>query len=315
MRVLVTGANGFVGRHLVAALRARGHAVAGAGHLGDAGSAGVLDHGLDLADFENVRGVLAATKPEAVVHLAGRAFVPDATADPLGAYDINAGGTARLLEAVREFAPAARVVVASSAEVYGDQPRSAYPLTEAVLPNPVNPYAASKVAAEAYALAAAHTYALDVIVTRAFNHIGPGQDGRFVVPSFARQLAEIAAGAEPVLAVGNLEAQRDFLDVRDAVGAYVLLAERTGGASGTIYNIARGEAVAIREILRRLITIAHVPVEVREDSGRIRPADVPLILGDASRLRAATGWVPHIALDRSLRDIYADASQRVIAAR
>jgi GDP-4-dehydro-6-deoxy-D-mannose reductase len=247
------------------------------------------------------------------VHLAGQAFVPAANADPIGTYRVNALGTAQLLEAVRALAPGARVVVAGSADVYGMQPRSAYPLRESVASNPASPYAASKVAAEAFALAAAHTYGLDVVVTRAFNHIGPGQDARFVVASFARQLAAIAAGGPPLLAVGNLEAQRDFLDVRDVVDAYVALAEaRT--PSG-VYNIARGEAVAIKEILRRLITIARVPVEVREDPERMRPADIPLMLGDAAKLREATGWTPKVALERSLRDIYADARERVTAAR
>jgi GDP-4-dehydro-6-deoxy-D-mannose reductase len=309
MRVLITGANGFVGRHLSAALRARDHAVIGAGRAGD----GDVDAALDLEDAENIRAVVAGARPEAIVHLAGQAFVPAANADPIGTYRVNALGTAQLLEAVRALAPGARVVVAGSADVYGMQPRSAYPLRESVASNPASPYAASKVAAEAFALAAAHTYGLDVVVTRAFNHIGPGQDARFVVASFARQLAAIAAGGPPLLAVGNLEAQRDFLDVRDVVDAYVALAEaRT--PSG-VYNIARGEAVAIKEILRRLIMIARVPVEVREDPERMRPADIPLMLGDAAKLREATGWTPKVALERSLRDIYADARERVTAAR
>jgi GDP-4-dehydro-6-deoxy-D-mannose reductase len=310
MRVLITGANGFVGGYLVAALVARGHDVVRAGHARD----GAVDASLDLEDTQNVRDVVAGARPEALVHLAGQAFVPAANADPLAAYNVNALGTARVLEAVRTFAPRARVVVAGSSEVYGIQPRAAYPLREEVAPNPTNPYAASKVAAEAFALAAAHTYGLDVVVTRAFNHIGPGQDARFVVASFARQLAAIAAGDPPVLAVGNLDAQRDFLDVRDVADAYAALAEARA-PSGTVYNIARGEAVAIKEILRRLITIARVPVEVREDAGRMRPADVPLIVGDASKLRAATGWTAQISLDRSLREIYEDACQRVTAAR
>jgi GDP-4-dehydro-6-deoxy-D-mannose reductase len=267
---------------------------------------------LDLADAQNLADVVAVARPDAIVHLAGQAFVPAANDDPIGTYDINALGTARLLEAVRAHAPRARVVVAGSADVYGIQPRAAYPLRESVAPNPVNPYAASKVAAEAFALAAAHTYGLDVVVTRAFNHIGPGQNARFVVASFAKQLAAIDAGGSPILSVGNLDAQRDFLDVRDVADAYVALAE--GRAPGGVYNVARGEAVAIKEILRRLITIARVPVEVREDPGRMRPADVPLILGDAAKLREATGWAPQIALDRSLREIYADARERVTAA-
>jgi GDP-4-dehydro-6-deoxy-D-mannose reductase len=308
VRVLVTGANGFAGRHLLAALRVRGHDVIGAGRVGD----GDVDAALDLDDPATIAAVVAGARPEAIVHLAGQAFVPAANLDPIGTYTVNALGTARLLEAARALAPDARVVVAGSADIYGLQPRAAYPLRESVAPNPASPYAASKVAAEAFALAAAHTYGLDVVVTRAFNHIGPGQDPRFVVASFARQLAAIAAGGPPLLEVGNLEAQRDFLDVRDVADAYVALAERR--APGGVYNVARGEAVAIKEILRRLITIARVPVEVREDPSRMRPADVPLILGDAAKLRAASGWAPRISLERSLRDIYDDARERVTAA-
>jgi GDP-4-dehydro-6-deoxy-D-mannose reductase len=311
VRVLVTGANGFAGRHLVARLSERGHVVVTAGRPLE----GAADYALDLADLDNLRSVVAGAQPDAIVHLAAQAFVPAANADALGTYDVNALGTARLLEAVRAHAPAARVVVAGSADVYGVQPAAAFPLSETAAPNPANPYAASKVAAEAFAVAAARTYGLDIVVTRAFNHIGPGQDPRFVVASFARQLAAIAAGGEPHLWVGNLEAQRDFLDVRDVVSAYALLAERAGGERGAIFNIARGEALAIKEILRRLITIAHVPVEVREDPARMRPADVPLVLGDPAKLREATGWAPQIPLERSLRDIYADARERVAAAR
>jgi GDP-4-dehydro-6-deoxy-D-mannose reductase len=142
-------------------------------------------------------------------------------------------------------------------------------------------------------------------VARPFNHIGPGQDPRFVVPSFARQLADIAAGAPPLLHVGNLEAQRDFLDVRDVAAAYVLLL--ANGRSGEVFNISSGRPVAIREVLRQLITIARVPVEIREDPERMRASDLPLLSGDSAKLRAETGWEPRLTLTESLRDIYAAA--------
>jgi GDP-4-dehydro-6-deoxy-D-mannose reductase len=179
------------------------------------------------------------------------------------------------------------------------------PLTEACAPNPVNPYAASKAAGEALVLGEARSFNLDAIITRAFNHIGPGQNERFAVPSFAAQLASIANGGEPVLLVGNLEAKRDFLDVRDVVAAYVALAER--GESGEVYNVCSGTAASMREILAELIRIAHVPVEVREDPSRMRPADVPLIYGDNSKLRSHTSWSPQIPLRRTLQDVFRQA--------
>jgi len=309
MRALVTGGNGFAGKHLAAALRARGDDVVTAGRAGDGGA---VDLVLEMTDDGSVRAALERAKPEVVFHLAAQAFVPEATRDPLGTYEVNALGTARLLEAVRQLGgPAPRVVVASSGEVYGARDAAEQPLRETLAPRPLTTYAASKVASEAIALASARTYGIPVIVTRAFNHIGPGQSERFAVPAFARGLAAIAAGGKPLLEVGNLTARRDFLDVRDVVEAYIALAER--GESGEIYNVCSGTPVAMQEVLRRLILLARVPVEVREDPARLRPSDVPLAYGDNAKLCAATGWAPRYALDRSLRDAYADARERLAA--
>jgi GDP-4-dehydro-6-deoxy-D-mannose reductase len=313
MRVLVTGANGFVGRYLCAALAARGHTVVAAGRPQELGDSLPLD----LQDPLSVRGVVDVACADAVAHLAAQTFIPAGIADPWYTHDVNAGGTLRLLEAIRAArsagGPDPRILVAGSADVYGPQSAAAYPLAETVPLRPANPYAASKVAAEAYAVAAAAAYGLRTIVTRAFNHIGPGQDARFAVASFALQLARIAAGADPVLLVGNLDAERDFLDVRDVVAAYVLLLEG-GGADGEVYNVAGGRSVAMKEILRQLVTIAHVGVEIRDSPARMRPSDVPRMLGDAAKLHAATGWEPSIALSATLRDVYTEARERVAAA-
>jgi GDP-4-dehydro-6-deoxy-D-mannose reductase len=307
-RALVTGGNGFVGKHLCEALRARGYEVVVAGRSADGSG---VDFPLDLADFENVRGVVEAARPDVVLHLAAQAFVPAATRDPLHTYETNVLGTARLYEALRQSGQRPRVLFISSAEVYGARDAGAYPLRETLAPHPMTPYAASKAAGEAIALASERTYAIPSVVTRAFNHIGPGQDGQFAVPSFALQLAAIAAGAPAVLKVGNLQAQRDFLDVRDVVQAYIGLIER--GQPGEIYNVCSGRAVSLQEILRRLIAIAHVALEVRDDPERLRQSDVPLSYGDPSKLHDATGWVPTHTLDESLRDVYADARERVLA--
>lgn len=308
MRVLVTGATGFVGRHVLRALAGHGHEPVCAGAPGDAAA----DLVLDVRDSGTLEAALAATQPDAVVHLAGIAFVPVALRDPLSALDVNALGTARLLEAVRAAGRPVRVLVVSSAEVYGAQPPEAMPLPESTELRPANPYAASKVAAEACARAWAASYGLDVVTARPFNHIGPGQDPRFAVPSFAGQLAAIAAGGPPVLHVGNLEARRDFLDVRDVAEAYVALL--ANGRPGEVYNICSGRAVAIREVLRLLISLAGVPVEVRNDPERMRPSDVPVFVGDATRLRETTGWEPRIPLEASLAAVYADARERTAGA-
>ena len=268
---------------------------------------------VDVTDRLAVHGALELARPDAIAHLAAQAFVPDSLADPAGSFDVNARGTLNLLEAARVHehdGSAPRLLIVSTADVYGAQPREAYPLRETAAPSPRNPYAASKVGAEALALAYARSYGVDAVVTRAFNHIGRGQDERFAVASFAAQVARAAAGGERVVRVGNLEAQRDFLDVRDVCEAYALLLEGRG-EGGEIYNVASGVATPMREILRRLIEIARVPVEVRDDPARMRPADVPLSAGDASKLRAATGWTPRIPLTAALRAVYDDARARV----
>jgi GDP-4-dehydro-6-deoxy-D-mannose reductase len=299
MRVLVTGATGFVGRHLLDALRAAGHEpVAMGGPLDGAPAVS-----LNIVDAQAVRRVVDAAAPEAIVHLAGQAFVPQSVADPLGTLAVNATGTANVLEAARAIG--CRVLVVSSAEVYGMQRPERMPLDETAVVRPANAYAASKLAAETFALTWHRSYGLDAVVARPFNHIGPGQDDRFVVASFAKQLAGIAGGAPPLMYVGNLEAQRDFLDVRDVVAAYVLLL--ANGRAGEVYNISSGRPVAIREVLRQLITIARVPVEVRDDPERMRASDLPILSGDATKLRAETGWEPQHSLAASLRDIYAAA--------
>jgi GDP-4-dehydro-6-deoxy-D-mannose reductase len=308
MRVLVTGATGFVGRHLIRVLAQAGDEPIAAGGPGDL----ACDLTLDLRDAASVAAAVRTARPEAVVHLAGMAFVPAATRDPLLAYDVNGLGTVRVLEAVRALGTPIRVLVISSAEVYGLQRPERMPLDETTPLRPANPYAASKVAAEAAAQAWVASYGLDVMIARPFNHIGPGQAVDFVVPSFASRLAAIAAGAPSVLEVGNLEAERDFLDVRDVVEAYRALLVH--GRAGEMYNISGGSAVAIREVLRQLITLARVPVEVRNDPARMRPSDLPRLIGDASRLRAATGWAPRISLATSLADVYAEARERVAQA-
>ena len=302
----MTGASGFVGNYLVERLRSGGHGVLAAGGPHET-APGVIP--IDLTDVDTLQAAFDLAQPDVAFHLAAQAFVPRAIEAPAETYAININGTANVLSALRaaqdRFDRRIRLIFVSSAEVYGAQPPQAMPLRETVAPNPSNPYAASKAASEAIVLGETRTYGLDAVITRAFNHIGPGQDERFVVPSFAAQLAAIAQGAAPVLLVGNLEAKRDFLDVRDVVDAYVAIAEN--GDAGEIYNVCSGTTISISDVLAELIRIAHVPVEVREDPQRMRPADVPVLYGDNEKLHSKTGWSATIALSRSLQDVYRQA--------
>jgi GDP-4-dehydro-6-deoxy-D-mannose reductase len=301
MRALVTGASGFVGGYLTRALAEAGYDVCAAGGPHDADMLAI-----DLADEDSLHAAFDIARPDVVFHLAAQTFVPDSLASPLATYDANVLGTARLLSALRAYRGRTkhdpRLLFTSSAEVYGRQADDAFPLRESLAPNPANPYAASKAAAEAVVLGEVRSYSIDAIVTRAFNHIGPGQSDRFVVASFAAQLARIACGGDSKLMVGNLSAQRDFLDVRDVVAAYVALAK--DGVAGATYNVCSGAPTSIQTVLRELILAARVPVEVREDPARMRPSDVPVFYGSNESLRATTAWQPHIPLRQSLREIY-----------
>ncbi|HVA36715.1 MAG TPA: SDR family NAD(P)-dependent oxidoreductase [Candidatus Dormibacteraeota bacterium] len=320
MRALITGAGGFVGRYLAEELTARGAAVTATGdHAAPPAWCAAMPtltwSQLDVRDADAVERATAAAAPDAIFHLAAQSFVPESLARPRETFEVNALGTLALCQGVarlraRGFEPL--VLITSSAEVYGAVAAGEVPVDERRAANPANPYAASKAAQEAVALAAWHAWGVRCVIARAFNHIGPGQSPRFVVPSFARRLAEIAAGGDPVLMVGNLESRRDFTDVRDVVRAYALLAER--GRPGEIYNVCSGHAYAIKDILRELILLARVGVEVREDPARLRPSDTPILLGSNAKLRAATGWEPAYRLERTLEDVYAYERSCVVSA-
>jgi GDP-4-dehydro-6-deoxy-D-mannose reductase len=309
MRALVTGAGGFVGKYLLDELRRDGTEVFGCSGPHDVDGAYFM---VDVNDVQTLQAALETFRPTVVFHLAAQTFVPDSLRRPIETYEANAMGTARLAEAVRAYGGecSPRIVFTSSAEVYGARDASEYPLRETLDLRPATPYGASKAAAEAILLGESHSFGLDAVIARGFNHIGPGQREHFVVASLAAQLARIAAGGPPQLLVGNIEAARDFLDVRDVVKAYVALARH--GERGEIYNVCSGAAVTIRDVLRELIAIAHVPVEVREDPARMRSAETPLSVGNPEKLRACTGWAPRIPLVSSLRDIY-EAARHVTA--
>ena len=311
-RVLVTGAEGFVGRRLVPRLVERGAAVtachapecAAPGEDPAAGArATVTPVALDIRDRDEVGRVFREARPEAVVHLAGLSDVAASWRRIDDYYRVNVEGSEHVAAAARALPEACRLVVASSAEVYGPVPEAELPAPETRGLAPGSPYALTKAAVERLALP------LGAVVVRSFNLIGPGQGANFALPSFAGQLAAIEAGREePVLHVGNLTPRRDFVHVDDGADAYALLVER--GVPGSVYNVARGEAIELRAALGRLIEISGLEVEVRQDPGRLRPADVPVMCGDASRLRAL-GWRPRRSFDRALEAIWEDARRRL----
>lgn len=308
MRVLVTGADGFVGGHLLRTLARHGGYEAFAGYLPStplppAPGPAAEPVPLDVTDPESVEAAIERVRPDHVVHLAAQSSVGRSLEDPLGTWAVNATGTLLLAETLRRAGGRVRLLVISSAEVYGAVDDR--PISEELPLRPTTPYGASKAAAEMAALQAGREGGLEVVVARSFNHTGPGQDERFVLPSMARQLARIRAGeAEPVLRVGNLSARRDFLDVRDVVAAYLTLIER--GVAGGVYNVGSGVARSLREVVARLVEISGTGAAIEVDPARLREVDIPVLYGSAERLRGL-GWAPAIDLDRTLRDLFDEA--------
>lgn len=279
--VLVTGAAGFVGGYLLAELGERAVAA-----------------NADVTNTAEVARELAAVEPDAVVHLAAFSSVARSWESPVEVWRVNTLGTVALLEAVRTERPAARVLVVSTGEVYGRT--EVLPTPEDEPPRPLSPYAASKAAAELACEQAARANGLDVVVARAFPHVGPGQDERFAVASWAAQIARLEARGGGTLAVGDVSVERDLTDVRDVVRAYRFLLEPSV-AAGT-YNVASGRAVRLAEVVEILVGLAECPVTVEVDEKRLRPADIPVLCGDAGRLAQATGWSPTIPLGQTLAD-------------
>jgi len=296
MRALVTGATGFVGPHLVAHLRASGDEVVG------------LDDGIvEVTDPDAVGTWILGHRPEVLYHLAGWADVGGSWSAPQTAFRVNAEGTLNVLQAAIASG-CERVLLVSSADVYGIVDEADLPITELHPLRPVSPYAVSKVAADYLGLQAWLGRKLEVVRVRAFNHLGPGQTDRFVAPAIASRIAANERDGGDEIPVGNLAARRDLTDVRDVVRAYRLLVER--GEPGEAYNVCRGVDIEIVELAQRLLALATRPMRLVVDPDRHRPVDVPVLRGDPTKVARTTGWRPEIPLDQTLADVLDDWRSR-----
>jgi GDP-4-dehydro-6-deoxy-D-mannose reductase len=296
MKALVTGADGFVGRHLLEHLRACGdHAVG-------------VDRESDVTDVDSVRARMVEVRPDAIYHLAAMTAVGASWSNQVEFTRVNVLGTKNVLDVANEVVPTASVVLVSSADVYGVVRPEDLPLVETFRVAPANPYASSKVEAEHVAHDAVRERAQRVVIARPFNHVGPGQSTDFVVPAIVeRLLTALADGANEIL-VGDLSTRRDFSDVRDVVRAYRLLVDK--GISGEVYNIASGLDVGLFDIAQRLVEAIAPHVRLVTDESLIRPVEVPVSCGSYEKLHRATSWRPTIALDTSLHDVIQEMRQR-----
>ncbi|MGB6057945.1 MAG: GDP-mannose 4,6-dehydratase [Microthrixaceae bacterium] len=294
VKALITGAGGFVGHHLV-------------NHLDEVGDDVITTDrsidGLDVLDAAALLDFFRKSRPEVVYHLAGASDVGGSWQTPQATFRANAEGTLNILWAARET-DTQRVLTIGSADVYGKVSPEDLPLTEEQPLRPVSPYAASKVAADSVALQAWLGYSQQVVRARPFNHLGPGQTDRFVAPAIASRVVDNERSGGGRVLVGNLAPRRDFTDVRDVVRAYRLLVG--SGRSGEVYNVCSGTATAVQDLAEKLISMASVDMKLEVDPALARPVDIPVLLGDNSRLRADTGWTPTIDLDTTLRDLLED---------
>jgi len=304
MKALIIGAAGFVGGHLATELLNNGWDVCGTKLPTEAATLDIPVSGLDILDGAAVRGLLNKIKPDHVFHLAAQSSVPASWKQPALTVDVNVKGVVNLLEAVRDMETPPRILLVGSGDEYGYIKPEELPVKEDTPLRPGNVYACTKIAQGMMGQIYARAYGLDIIIVRAFNHIGPGQTDAFVVPAFCKQIAAIEAGRSEnngVIKVGNLDAKRDFTDVRDIVKAYHLLIEK--GTPGEIYNVGSGTSMAIKDILDELITLSKAEITIQQDPSRMRPSDTPVIEADISKLTSCTSWHPAIPLSATLSDI------------
>lgn len=295
--LLVTGASGFVGRHVM-----------------DACSSGVIPRnfvafpkGVDLRDRAAVIEAVESIRPDAVLHLAAQSFVPRSFEDPDETFDINLKGTLHLLQGLRVAGFSGPLVYASSGDVYGAVPENRLPVTEDLLPQPRNPYAVSKIAAEQLCLQWHRSEGLNVLIARPFNHVGPGQDARFVLPAIAQQIAKAQRARLDTATVlaGDVDVSRDFTDVRDVVSAYGHLLG--AGRAGETYNIASGVERTVRQLAMDIGAVAGVNVDIHMDTAKMRKAEQRRMVASSEKIREDTGWAPVVPISQTLKEIFNEA--------
>lgn len=296
-KLLVTGAGGFVGQHVRDACALRGRF--------EGWMFCPPPTGMDIRDANAVSNWVSSSSADAVLHLAAQSFVPRSFEDPRETFEINIIGTLNLLQALRRYGFKGPMLYISSGDIYGQVPDDALPVTEARSPEPRSPYAVSKLAAEQLCLQWHRTEGLHVTVARPFNHIGPGQDARFVIPTLARQIVAIKAGRQPpVIEAGDIDTTRDFTDVRDVVSAYAAILDK--GFPGQIYLIGSGKERSVRDILREMCHLEDINPRIHQDPEKMRPAEQRRMVADATRLHRDTGWQPAIPFQQTLKDILND---------
>jgi len=302
MRILVTGADGFVGHYMVALLKKKGVEVIGTALNEKAASdLNIPVRPLNITRAEEVASLIKHLEPTHIIHLAAASSVKQSFSDPDKVDDVNVRGTENILASAAMLSKPPVTLLIGSSDEYGINDGN--PLREELLGalNPISPYARSKKAVEEM-VESNDTYMRFVVRTRSFPHIGPGQRGQFFVPEVATQIVRIERGQQrPVIGIGNLSAIRDFTDVRDVVRAYLLLLEK--GTVGEVYNVCSGVSLSIEELLQKMIALSKFPVKFEHDPEKERPIDIPSLRGDCSKLKEATGWQPEIPLETTLKDI------------
>jgi len=286
-KLLLTGASGFVGGFVQQEARCVPFSLNG--------------DDVDLRNVRDTTNAIAQIRPNAVLHLAAQTFVPRSFDDPVETFEINFLGTYNLLAALKKIGFAGRFLLVSTGDVYGSVAPDELPITEAQPPRPRNPYAVSKVAAEALCFQWNETAGFETIIARPFNHVGPGQREDFVISGFAKQIVAIKHGVRPaVIETGDLDTTRDFLDVRDVVRAYLLLLEQ--GHAGETYNICSGAERSIRALLQKMLQLAEVDGEIKMNPTKFRPSEQRRVVGDASKIHRHTGWQPQYSIEQTLQD-------------